>query len=81
MAIGGMAYLRKHGIRVRNDIAIAGWGAMEAASILPERLTTTEVPATKLGKLAAEMLVMRMRGETLSDVHVIPARLVPGDTV
>lgn len=81
MAIGGMAYLRKHGIRIRDDIAVAGWGAMEAASILPERLTTTDVPAIKLGKLSAEMLVMRMRGEALHDVHVVPSRLVPGDTV
>ena len=81
MAIGGMAYLRKQGIRIKDDIAVAGWGAMEAASILPERLTTTEVPASMLGKSAAEMLIMRMRGEAVKDVDVIPTRLVPGNTV
>jgi LacI family gluconate utilization system Gnt-I transcriptional repressor len=81
MAIGGMAYLRKHGIKVKHDIGIAGWGAMEAASILPERLTTTDIPAASLGKLAAEMLVMRLRGDVVQDINVVPTRLIPGNTL
>jgi LacI family gluconate utilization system Gnt-I transcriptional repressor len=81
MAIGGMAYLRKNGIRVKDDVGIAGWGAMEAASILPERLTTTDIPAAALGKKAAEMLVMRLQGDAVRDVSVVPTRLIPGNTI
>ena len=81
MAIGGMAWLTKRGILVPGDIGIAGWGGMEAASILPRRLTTTAIPTTRLGKTAAEVLVGRLRGDAVPDVTIIPTRLVAGETV
>ncbi len=81
MAIGGMAFCVASGRRVPDDIGIAGWGGLEAASILPRRLTTTAVPAIAIGRTAAEALVARLRGEPVADVTVLPARLVPGATV
>jgi LacI family gluconate utilization system Gnt-I transcriptional repressor len=80
MAIGGMAYCHAKGLRVPDDIGIAGWGGMEAASILPKRLTTTTVPTAKLGKAAAEALVGRLRGDAVPDVTLIATKLVPGGT-
>lgn len=80
MAIGGLAYAQSRGLRVPEDIGIAGWGGMEAASILPRRLTTTVVPTTAIGKAAAEALVARLKGEAGPEVTVIPTRLVPGET-
>jgi LacI family transcriptional regulator, gluconate utilization system Gnt-I transcriptional repressor len=81
MAIGGYAYLTRIGIHVPDDIGIAGWGGMEAASILPRRLTTTAIPTTRLGKVAAEALVSRLRGDPVDDVTIIQTRLVPGSTI
>lgn len=80
MAIGGLAYAQTRGIRVPDDLGIAGWGGMEAASILPRRLTTTIVPTTMIGKAAAEALVARLKGEKGQDVTVVATRLVPGET-
>lgn len=80
MAIGGLHYAQAHGIRVPEDLGIVGWGGMEAASVLPRRLTTTIVPTTAIGKAAAESLVARIRGEACQDVLVLPTRLVPGET-
>lgn len=80
MAIGGLAYCQKHGLRVPEDLGIVGWGGMEAASVLPRRLTTTIVPTTAIGKSAAEALVARLKGEPGQDVVVVPTRLVPGET-
>lgn len=80
MAIGGMAYCSVKGLRVPEDLGIAGWGGMEAASILPKRLTTTTVPTGKLGKAAAEALVGRLRGDAVPDVTLIATKLVPGGT-
>jgi LacI family gluconate utilization system Gnt-I transcriptional repressor len=80
MAIGGMAYCAAKGVQVPEDIGIAGWGGMEAASILPKRLTTTIVPTAKLGKAAAEALVSRLRGDAVPDVTLIATKLVPGGT-
>ena len=81
MAIGGLAYLNQIGVRVPEDIGIAGWGGMEAASILPRRLTTTAIPTTGLGKIAAEALVSRLRGDPVEDVTIIQTLLVPGSTI
>ena len=81
MAIGGLAWLTARGISVPDDIGIAGWGGMEAASILPRRLTTTAVPTTRLGKIAAEALVSRLRDAPVQDVTVVQTRLVPGSTI
>jgi LacI family transcriptional regulator, gluconate utilization system Gnt-I transcriptional repressor len=80
MAIGGMAFAQSRGLRIPEDIGIAGWGGMEAASILPRRLTTTVVPTTSIGKAAAEALVARLKGEPGQDVTVVPTRLEPGAT-
>lgn len=80
MAIGGLAHAQSRGLRVPEDIGIAGWGGMEAASILPRRLTTTVVPTTAIGKAAAEALVARLKGQPWQEVTVVPTRLVPGET-
>jgi LacI family gluconate utilization system Gnt-I transcriptional repressor len=80
MAIGGLAYCQQRGIQVPEDLGIVGWGGMEAASVLPRRLTTTVVPTTQIGKQAAEALVARLKGEPVQDVTVIATRLVPGET-
>ena len=80
MAIGGMAFCQARGLRVPEDIGIAGWGGMEAASILPKRLTTTVVPTTGIGKAAAEALVAKLKGEPAQTVTIVPTRLAPGET-
>jgi LacI family transcriptional regulator, gluconate utilization system Gnt-I transcriptional repressor len=81
MAIGGLAFCQARGISVPGDLGVVGWGGMEAASILPRRLTTTVVPTTAIGKSAAEALVARLKGQHWPDVTVVPTRLVPGETV
>ncbi len=81
MAIGGMSYCQQSGLDVPGDIGIAGWGGMEAASILPMRLTTTTVPTHSVGKTAAELLLNRLKNEPCDDVVIVPTRLVPGSTV
>ncbi|WP_102107032.1 LacI family DNA-binding transcriptional regulator [Oceaniglobus roseus] len=81
MAIGGLAFLRARGLDVPGRIGVAGWGGMEAASVLPQRLTTTKVPTARLGKAAAEALVGRLKGSPVQDVTVVPTQLVPGATI
>lgn len=80
MAIGGLFFCQARNIDVPGQLAIAGWGGMEAASILPQRLTTTMVSTQGVGKQAAELLVARLRDEPCKDVVVVPTRLVPGAT-
>jgi LacI family gluconate utilization system Gnt-I transcriptional repressor len=81
MAIGGLAFCQARGLRVPEDIGIAGWGGMEAASILPKRLTTTVVPTTGLGTQAARALVARIRGEPTRRVIAVRTKLIEGETI
>ncbi|MEM0908229.1 MAG: LacI family DNA-binding transcriptional regulator [Pseudomonadota bacterium] len=81
MAIGSLAYCSARGVRVPDDIGVAGWGGYQAAAILPRLLTTTAVPTRRIGKLSAEALVARLRGEPVADVQLVPAVLRPGATV
>ncbi len=81
MALGGLAWCQRKGIRVPEDIGIAGWGGHEAASILVERLTTTEVPMQKIGTLSAELLIRKLREEPTDDVTAVTAKLVEGTTL
>ncbi|MDA8869848.1 LacI family DNA-binding transcriptional regulator [Rhizobiaceae bacterium] len=81
MAIGGISYCQQNGLNVPDDIGIAGWGGMKAASILPQRLTSTVVDTHALGRMAAEALIARIQGQHTDDVLIIPARLAPGNTV
>jgi len=60
---------------------IAGRVGHEAAPILVERLTTTELPMRKIGTLSAELLVRKLRQEPTDDVTAVPARLVDGTTL
>ena len=81
MAVGGMAYCQAAGLRIPDDIGIAGWGGMEVATIVPRRLTTTNVSTRALGRTSAEALVSRVRGEPVRDVVEIRSNLIPGDTL
>lgn len=81
MALGGLAWCERKGVSIPNDIGVAGWGGHEAASILVERLTTTELPMRKIGTLSAELLVSKLRQEPTDDVTAVPARLVDGTTL
>ncbi len=81
MAVGGMAYCETAGLSVPDDLGIAGWGGMEVAAILKQRLTTTNISTRALGRAAAEALVSRVRGDPVREVIEIPSTLVPGKTL
>jgi len=81
MALGGLSWCQRKGIRVPKDIGIAGRGGHEAASILAERLTTTAVPMRQIGRLSAEPLARKLRQESTDEVIAVPTRLIEGNTL
>ena len=56
VAIGAMKALRQRGIRVPEDISVAGCDDIPFASYVEPVLATINVPKAEMGKLAAEML-------------------------
>ena len=81
MAFGGMQYCQSKGMKVPEDVGIAGWGDLPIASVLSKRLTSMHVPHLKLGQAAAEMMLARLSDEPVTPVRDIGFRLIPGSTV
>ncbi len=76
MAIGAMEAIRGAGLRIPEDIAVAGCDDIEHASLVTPRLTTIAKPKYELGVEAVSLLVALIRGEepqekVLEDMLVI----------
>ena len=62
VGIGAIEALREQDLSVPDDVGLACFGDLEAASTIDPFLTTIVHPAYELGKKAAEMLNQRMGG-------------------
>jgi LacI family transcriptional regulator len=63
MAIGAIDALREAGLDVPDDVAVAGFDDVDAATIVHPPLTTVVNPAYDIGVSAGELLVSRLSGE------------------
>lgn len=81
MAIGGLAWCERKGIKVPENIGIVGWGGYEATSVLKKRLTTTVIPVLQIGKLSAEQMAKSLNGDDQQSVSAVPAKLIDGETL
>lgn len=66
IAIGATVQCRRAGLRVPDDIAIVGFGDVEAASIIEPPLTTVAVHGAEMGRIAARIIRERLAGGTAS---------------
>ncbi|MDQ0473594.1 LacI family DNA-binding transcriptional regulator [Labrys wisconsinensis] len=64
IAIGAVVACGRRGVKVPGDVAIAGFGDVEAASIITPDLTTVKIRGFEMGRRAAEILARRLLGET-----------------
>jgi LacI family gluconate utilization system Gnt-I transcriptional repressor len=64
IAIAAVVTVSRRGIKVPEQIAIAGFGDVEAASIITPDLTTVKIRGLEMGQRAADILVRRLTGET-----------------
>jgi len=75
MAIGVLEALQARGIRVPDDVAVAGFGDVEGAAALTPALTTVRRLAYEQGKKAAEMLLALMSGREVPQRVTLPTEL------
>jgi LacI family transcriptional regulator len=78
MALGFMSALGQAGIRIPEDVALAGFDDIEISRYLSPPLTTAHVDARQLGARAVRLLISNMRtaGSAVPSHEVLPATLV-----
>lgn len=62
IAIGATVQCRRAGMRIPDDIAIVGFGDVEAASIIEPPLTTVSIHGALMGREAARIIYERLLG-------------------
>jgi LacI family transcriptional regulator len=69
--------LRRRGLRVPEDVAVAGFDDERAALLLDPQLTTARQPYQEMGASAVELLLASIAGErTQPGRHELPTELV-----
>jgi LacI family transcriptional regulator len=77
MALGAIYAVQEAGLRVPEDIAIAGYDDRDLAGFVRPALTTVQMPCEKMGTIAAESLLRLIQGE----VEAVGPILVQGALV
>ncbi|WP_176085372.1 LacI family DNA-binding transcriptional regulator [Martelella sp. HB161492] len=70
-AFGALMECQRRGIKVPDDIAIAGFGDYEISAYCHPRITTVNVGCRDIGRFAAEKLLRRISGEELAGDELI----------
>lgn len=82
MAIGAMDAARELGLRIPEDVALAGFDDIDAAALVTPPLTTVVNPAYEIGEAAGQLILDRMATgrhavpEGASRRVVLPSRIV-----
>jgi DNA-binding LacI/PurR family transcriptional regulator len=75
MAIAGLSVMAERGVRVPEDIAVAGFDDIGLASYVTPSLTSIYCDYRRMGHTATEMLLAQLRGEQIAQPAVVGAEL------
>ncbi len=77
MAIGGLAVLRRHKLRVPGDVAVTGFDDIATGRHVRPALTTVRQPMRDIGEIAVRTLLDRLADPDARRVTaVLPTELV-----
>ena len=65
-AYGALTECMRHGVRVPEDIAIAGFGAFEISAVSVPTITTIDPHSEEIGKRTAELVISLLGDETIA---------------
>ena len=80
LAMGAVAECQSSGIRIPEEISIAGFDDLDISSQIKPALTTVYVPSAEMGENAAEYLVAKIRQEPLEPPTEIETKLMVRET-
>jgi LacI family transcriptional regulator len=75
-AVGALAALAARGVRVPDDVSVAGFDDQRLAAILQPPLTTVRAPTQQVGEEAARQLIKLIRTGSADPLTLLPTELV-----
>jgi len=75
IAIGAMRALREHGLRIPQDVALAGFDDIPLAASVSPTLSTVQQDTKQAGQLLVERLLALIQGAPVES-QTIPVKLV-----
>jgi len=76
-----LTYLRDRGMRIPDDMAVAGFDGLIRPLTCAWNLTTIRTDSAGMAQKAIDLLVAQLNGERISPETTLPVSLIPGDTV
>ncbi|MBE5874633.1 MAG: LacI family transcriptional regulator [Lachnospiraceae bacterium] len=82
-AFGGINAISERGLRIPEDVSVAGYDGIPAVQHMVPRLTTVKQDAEQIGRVAAEKLInlIEKPKTTLVEQKIIPVTLLEGRSV
>jgi LacI family gluconate utilization system Gnt-I transcriptional repressor len=71
LAVGAVLKARKMGVSIPGQLAVAGYGDLDVARQLSPSLTSVHVSGHEMGLAAGQMLLRRLKGETIDEPIVL----------
>ncbi|MBD1379801.1 LacI family DNA-binding transcriptional regulator [Metabacillus arenae] len=68
LAIGALKEINSNGLHVPKDIAVVGFDKIDFSNMTNPTLTTIAQPMYKMGKIAAKMLINKIKGEEVESM-------------
>lgn len=69
-AAGAIQECNKSGVRVPQELAIAGFGGFEIAEVLIPTLSTISIPSMEIGQTAAQLLLAKIKKQAIEVPHI-----------
>lgn len=76
IAVGAMQYLMSHGVRIPDDLAIAGFDDSPDAISSHPQLTTVHQPIEQFGICMADMVLDQLEGRTPQRIHMLDTTVI-----
>lgn len=77
VAFGVMQYIKEKGLRIPEDIAVAGYTDELFASLIEPRLTTVRQPIEEIGRMSARLLFKQLKYKNVKpEICICPTEII-----
>ncbi|TCV93694.1 LacI family transcriptional regulator [Biostraticola tofi] len=82
LAIGAIFECQRQGLRIPQDMAVAGFHGHDIAQVMHPRLASVLTPREEMGRISAERLLARLRGLPVPGAKTdVGFQILPGDSI